>query len=138
MHLRAGLPFGGPVSHCGAGAHRAVCFVDFLLNNQPPAALIPYARETQLSTSIVPAWPASAAALVFGWLMVVQPAAAQTYPWCANFADGAGVNCGFSTESQCRITIAGSGGFCGENNLYRPAAAMPERPRRSRLLRHPS
>jgi len=48
---------------------------------------------------------------------------AQNYPWCSNFADGAGTNCGFSTEAQCRITIQGSGGYCDHNNLYRPAAA---------------
>jgi hypothetical protein len=50
-------------------------------------------------------------------------ARAQNYPWCSNFADGAGTNCGFSTEQQCRITIQGSGGYCDHNNQYRPAAA---------------
>ena len=51
-------------------------------------------------------------------------ARAQTYPWCANFADGAGTNCGFSTEQQCRATILGSGGFCSQNELYKPPAAQ--------------
>ena len=55
-------------------------------------------------------------------------AQAQNYPWCSNFADGAGTNCGFSTEEQCRITVQGSGGYCDRNNLYRPvAAAAPVR-----------
>ncbi len=46
-------------------------------------------------------------------------AAAQNYPWCSNFADGAGTNCGYATEAQCRITVQGSGGYCDHNNLYR-------------------
>jgi hypothetical protein len=57
------------------------------------------------------------------------PAAAETYPWCANFADGAGVNCGFSTREQCLATSMGSGGTCTQNNEYRPAAtptALPQ------------
>ncbi|MFZ3359252.1 MAG: DUF3551 domain-containing protein [Xanthobacteraceae bacterium] len=53
-------------------------------------------------------------------------AAAQNYPWCSNFADGAGTNCGYATEAQCRITVQGSGGYCDHNNLYqRPATAGP-------------
>jgi len=55
-------------------------------------------------------------------------AQAQNYPWCANFADGAGVNCGFSTYEQCMATSQGSGGFCTKNNLYAPpGAATPAR-----------
>jgi len=64
-----------------------------------------------------------------------RPAAAQNYPWCANFADGAGTNCGFSTEQQCRITIAGSGGYCSQNNLYAPAASAAS-PRRAAAKHH--
>ena len=46
---------------------------------------------------------------------------AQNYPWCANFADGAGTNCGFTTYEQCMATSMGSGGTCTQNNLYKPA-----------------
>jgi hypothetical protein len=53
-------------------------------------------------------------------------AQAQNYPWCANFHDGAGVNCGFATYQQCLATSQGSGGYCTRNNLYvPPAAAAP-------------
>ena len=59
--------------------------------------------------------------------LMAGAAQAQNYPWCSNFADGAGTNCGFSTEEQCRITIQGSGGYCDHNNLYKPPAATPAR-----------
>ena len=45
-------------------------------------------------------------------------ARAQNWPWCSNFHDGAGTNCGFSTYEQCMATARGSGGFCVRNNLY--------------------
>ena len=59
-------------------------------------------------------------------------AQAQNYPWCANFADGAGTNCGFSTEQQSTVTIQGSGGYCSQNNLYKPAAVLPPARHRAR------
>ena len=61
------------------------------------------------------------------------PAAAQNYPWCSNFADGAGTNCGFSTYEQCMATARGTGGYCEKNNLYKPpgAAAPARRPTRT-------
>jgi len=52
-----------------------------------------------------------------------SPAQAQNYPWCANFHDGAGTNCGFSTEEQCRMTVQGSGGYCDRNTQYNPPGA---------------
>ena len=52
--------------------------------------------------------------------LIATKAAAQNYPWCSNFADGAGTNCGFSTPEQCKITIQGSGGYCSYNTLYKP------------------
>ena len=63
-------------------------------------------------------------------------AQAQNYPWCANFADGAGVNCGFTTLEQCLTTSRGSGGYCDYNNLYKPpagaaAAPAPRKPHKS-------
>lgn len=52
---------------------------------------------------------------------------AQNYPWCSNFHDGAGTNCGFSTYEQCMATARGSGGYCAPNNLYvAPHAAAPD------------
>jgi hypothetical protein len=65
-------------------------------------------------------------AIVGGAFVSLAPALAQNYPWCANFADGAGVNCGFSTYEQCMVTSQGSGGYCARNNLYvAPGAAAP-------------
>ncbi len=59
------------------------------------------------------------------------PAGAVEYPWCANFADGAGANCGFTTYEQCMATARGSGGYCAENPMYTaPAAAARPRPAR--------
>jgi len=61
-------------------------------------------------------------------ILVAAPvtARAQNLPWCSNFHDGAGVNCGFSTYEQCMATARGSGGYCAPNNLYvapRPATS---------------
>jgi hypothetical protein len=57
-----------------------------------------------------------------------MPAEAQDYPWCSNFADGAGVNCGFTTYEQCMETARGSGGYCALNNTYSsPVAAARSR-----------
>ena len=52
-------------------------------------------------------------------------AEAQNYPWCSQFADGAGTNCGFSSYEQCMATARGSGGYCEQNNMYKPAGAAP-------------
>jgi hypothetical protein len=53
-------------------------------------------------------------------ILVAAPitARAQNWPWCSNFHDGAGTNCGFSTYEQCMATARGSGGYCAPNNLY--------------------
>jgi hypothetical protein len=64
--------------------------------------------------------------IAFSTLVVASPivARAQNYPWCSNFHDGAGTNCGFSTYEQCMATARGSGGYCAPNNSYtapRPA-----------------
>ena len=60
------------------------------------------------------------------------PAAAAEYPWCANFADGAGANCGFTTYEQCMLTARGTGGYCAENTFYKPPAAAARPGRRDR------
>jgi hypothetical protein len=51
--------------------------------------------------------------------------AQNNYPWCSNFHDGAGVNCGFVSEEQCQATARGSGGFCTPNNMYHASGAAP-------------
>ncbi|HUI13741.1 MAG TPA: DUF3551 domain-containing protein [Xanthobacteraceae bacterium] len=63
---------------------------------------------------------AIAAAAAFG-----TPAQAQNYPWCAQYGRGTGgpMNCGFSTYRQCMEDVSGIGGFCIQNNTYRPPAA---------------
>jgi uncharacterized protein DUF3551 len=55
-------------------------------------------------------------------LALAAPAFAQNYPWCSNFHDGGGTNCGFSTYEQCMATAQGSGGNCTKNNIYAPSA----------------
>ncbi len=61
------------------------------------------------------------AAFAAAALAMAAPARAQNYPWCANFHDGAGVNCGFPSYQSCMDTVRGSGGFCSQNNSYRAA-----------------
>jgi len=68
------------------------------------------------------------AAIAVGAAPIASRARAQDYPWCSNFADGAGTNCGFSTLQQCMTTIAGSGGYCDHNNLYKPSTAADPAP----------
>ena len=66
-------------------------------------------------------------------LMVTSPASATiTYPWCALYSEpGSSTNCGFSTIEQCRATISGIGGYCGENPFYTaPAARRAKRVRK--------
>ena len=51
------------------------------------------------------------------------PAQAQNYPWCAQYsgrASGGAMNCGFVSFEQCMATVSGIGGFCIQNNTYRP------------------
>jgi hypothetical protein len=61
-----------------------------------------------------------------------MPAAAQDYPWCAQYnCQGGGQNCGFSTLQQCEASISGNGGFCARNLLY-TAPATTSRSRRGK------
>lgn len=65
--------------------------------------------------------------IIFNAIVVAAPIAAQAqnYPWCSNFHDGAGTNCGFSTYEQCMATARGTGGYCAPNNSYTaPNTAM--------------
>jgi hypothetical protein len=65
------------------------------------------------------------------WMSSIGTSArAQNYPWCSNFADGAGTNCGFPTLEQCQATIAGSGGYCDQNTLYKTPVAPAATQRR--------
>ncbi len=51
-----------------------------------------------------------------------SPAQAQNYPWCAQYSGdmGGAMNCGFVSFDQCMATVRGMGGFCIQNNTYRP------------------
>lgn len=72
-------------------------------------------------------------ATVIGVALLANGVRAQNYPWCSNFADGAGTNCGFTSEEQCRLAIQGSGGYCDRNTQYRaPGPALPREARRRR------
>jgi hypothetical protein len=77
-------------------------------------------------------------AIAFAVMTIGTQADAQNYPWCSNFADGfGGTNCGFTTLEQCRATVNGSGGFCQENDWYKPpvGASVKSAPHHAR--RHP-
>ena len=51
------------------------------------------------------------------------------YPWCANFADGAGANCGFVSYEQCKMTATpGTGGNCDRNPFYKGPATAERKP----------
>ncbi len=76
-------------------------------------------------------WSVLVAGIIVAMPLIVTKAAAQNYPWCSNFADGAGTNCGFSTSEQCKITIQGSGGYCSYNTLYKPPLATAPAPHRT-------
>ena len=41
------------------------------------------------------------------------------------------MNCGFSTYQQCMEDVSGIGGFCIQNNTYRPPAGAASAPRPS-------
>jgi len=51
----------------------------------------------------------------------VDEAAAQNYPWCAQYGIRGGArNCGFVSFEQCMATVRGIGGYCEQNFMYRP------------------
>jgi len=92
----------------------------------------PLAPKDRGSTPDLPKGSEMRLAIRFGVLIIATlvaaptTARAQNFPWCSNFHDGAGVNCGFSTYEQCMATARGSGGYCAPNNFYvAPHAAMP-------------
>ena len=66
------------------------------------------------------------------------PAGPQDYPWCSNFADGAGVNCGFTSYEQCMATARGTGGYCAPNAMLKPSIeSHGARTQRARKRRSP-
>jgi hypothetical protein len=60
-------------------------------------------------------------------LFSIGTTTAREYPWCAFYGPSTR-NCGFVTFEQCRATIMGVGGHCGQNPLY---VAPQRRARRS-------
>lgn len=80
---------------------------------------------------------ALAIGLAAGLTLLPAAGRAQDYPWCSNFADGAGTNCGWATHEQCEITVRGSGGYCSMNERYKaPSAGGPVAARRRSRHKH--
>jgi hypothetical protein len=75
-----------------------------------------HAKETGMDLTIKTIL--AAAAVVAAPLLAPQPAAASTiYPWCLYDTRG-GVNCGFVSERQCRVSKTANADMCGLNGLY--------------------
>jgi hypothetical protein len=58
------------------------------------------------------------AALAAALAIDAGPAAAQVYPWCANYGGRGGTNCYFANLWQCRQAVSGTGGYCTRNPFY--------------------
>jgi uncharacterized protein DUF3551 len=60
--------------------------------------------------------------------VLLTPAAAELYPYCAWYTDKS-TNCGFPTLWSCQAAVSGVGGYCGVNPrwaaLNRPANNGP-------------
>ena len=70
-------------------------------------------------------------------LGVARPAAANEYPWCADYSiKGGATNCGFSTLEQCRATVSGIGGMCRRNLFYAGAEDAPRPAAKQRARKH--
>jgi hypothetical protein len=54
---------------------------------------------------------------VMSLFLIVGPAAADPYKWCAQYQNGSN-NCGFTTIEQCRASVSGVGGSCAPNSFY--------------------
>jgi hypothetical protein len=77
---------------------------------------------------------AAVAVALAGYLMPVQPAQAQVWPWCADLngdEGGGATNCGFASWQQCQTYISGIGGWC-YRNPYAQSEPAPRRERRPR------
>ena len=73
----------------------------------------------------------STALAIAAMSIITTPAAAIEYPWCVQYSDMDGRNCGFVSYEQCMETARGAGGFC-ERNLFYPGndTQQPQRPRK--------
>lgn len=76
--------------------------------------------------------------LILAAAAIASRAQAQNYPWCAQYSGdmGGAMNCGFVSFDQCMTTARGVGGFCFQNNTYRPpVTSKPStpHPRRHRV-----
>jgi hypothetical protein len=70
----------------------------------------------------------------------IDPARADPYRWCAEYAAASGsggTNCYFVTLEQCQAAASGNGGFCRPNPFYdgRPVVTPGEAVPRSRRHR---
>jgi hypothetical protein len=62
---------------------------------------------------------------------------ADPYRWCAEYAGGqhgGSTSCYFNTFEQCRASVSGVGGFCGQNAFFdgRPVRTPEDRGYRGR------
>ena len=57
---------------------------------------------------------------------IERRAEAQSYPWCAYYSKGC-TSCSFVSFEQCMADVSGIGGFCQQNNAYKPSGATPLR-----------
>jgi hypothetical protein len=74
--------------------------------------------------------PSLAFALIVPFVLLapIDEAAAQNFPWCAQYSIRGGArNCGFVSWEQCMATIRGIGGFCERNYMFRPGDVRPVR-----------
>jgi len=65
--------------------------------------------------------------LVLSFLVLAgieKRAEAQDYPWCAYYSKGC-TSCSFVSYAQCMADVSGLGGFCQQNNTYKPSGATP-------------
>jgi Protein of unknown function (DUF3551) len=71
-----------------------------------------------------------ACALTVPFILVapIDEAAAQNYPWCAQYTIRGGArNCGFVTWEQCMASVRGIGGYCERNYIFHPGDVGPPR-----------
>lgn len=50
--------------------------------------------------------------VLLGQLVAFSPLRAQVYPYCAQYSDGASLDCSFSSLSMCEQSVSGVGGIC--------------------------
>src|SRR6516162_434361 len=50
--------------------------------------------------------------VLLGQLVAFSALHAQVYPYCAQYSDGASLDCSFSSLSMCEQSVSGVGGIC--------------------------